>query len=105
MDVLDRLDLGPGPEDVWRCFARAPALDLDAMVAWASRLGSSTLAARLGVFFEHWRGTPRSILRSLARMRPNSPVLFEPGKQGGIFMREWNVVVPRELLKELRRDR
>ncbi|MHB8873211.1 MAG: hypothetical protein ACYC8T_05940 [Myxococcaceae bacterium] len=101
VDVLDRLELGPRPAELWRCFREAGALDRDLMIRHANDLGNRLAAARLGFFLENLPGTSPSQVRSLECLRPNSPGYFDRKKhtKGGTFVPRWNLVVPRALLK------
>ncbi len=105
VDVLDRLDLGPGPVAAWRCFRTAGPVDRDFMVEYARRLGNRLGAARLGVFLQNLPGTTSRQLDLLERLRPRSPGYFDRRMRakGDRYLGRWNLVVPHRLLTALDR--
>ncbi len=106
VDALDRLDLLRRSEDIdeiaeklRRCFV---SLDLDnsRMVTHARNLGGGLLAARLGFLLEHLPNIRARDLELLEKQRPRSPAYFDRTlreEETMVFMRRWNLMVPKRL--------
>jgi predicted transcriptional regulator of viral defense system len=104
VDVLDRPDLSGGWEESWRSLASVEFFDLDRVVEYALLLKSATVAAKVGLFLSQHRErlmVEESHLAALRKHKPRSPHYLEPErnreKRDGKFIREWNLVVPRDL--------
>ncbi len=100
VDLLDRLDLGPGIEEVWRAFETARGLDVDFMATYAQKLGSAVCAGRLGFFLEQLGALTPGARRLLERCVPKVAAYFDRATQdrGGQLAHPWNVIVPDELV-------
>lgn len=105
VDLLDRLDLGPGPEVVWECFLRGRArIDLAGVLQRARLVKNATTCARLGVFLEHLLPSEHPTLAALQKLRPAAPVYFDQATRGGlsnVFFKRWNLVVSGPLRRAL----
>lgn len=101
VDVLDRLDLGGGLEEVWRSLASIPYLDVDELVAYALRLESATTVAKVGYFLEadaSRLAVQPDQLEQLRRRRPRSPHYIGKARtRPNRMIGSWNLVVPLEL--------
>ncbi|MDP2956002.1 MAG: hypothetical protein Q8N53_06255 [Longimicrobiales bacterium] len=99
-DVLDRLDLAGGVEEVWRSLLSVPALDAASLEEYVAVLGNRTLAAKVGYFLETRREdlvVPRRVLDRLRASLPHAPVFFDR-HSGGRLIPRWSLIVPRILL-------
>ena len=75
--------------------------DLDAVIDYARKLGSAVTAARVGFFLEQHREAlmvENGHLDKLAKLAPNEPRYFDPGRRPGRLVSQWNLVVPEEVL-------
>ena len=101
VDVLDAPDKGAGWEEVWRSLELVEFFDLDAVIDYARKLGSAVTAARVGFFLEQHREAlmvEDGHLDKLAKLAPNEPRYFDPGRRPGRLVSQWNLVVPEEVL-------
>lgn len=103
VDVLSRPDLCGGWEEVWRSLEAVEFFDLDKVVEYTFLLGNATTAAKVGFFLEQ-HSEPLMVdekhLKSLQSIRPRQPHYLDRDKRrSGRFVREWNLVVPREVFE------
>ncbi len=102
VDVLDRIDLAGGVEEVWRSIGSVPAFDLESLVEYAGILAGKTLAAKLGFFLDVRREelmVPGKVLEDLRSRIPRAPVFMDRWR-GGSLVAKWNLIAPSELLTE-----
>ncbi len=98
VDVLDRPALAGGWEEVWRSLESVPYFDLDALVAYALRLGSATTIAKLGYFLEQHAkrlNVSPALLDRLRARAPKSKHYLDPhSKHGHRLLSGWNLMAP-----------
>jgi len=104
VDVLDVPALGGGWEEIWRSLDGLGIVDVDvdAVVAYALRLGSGVTIARVGYFLEQHRaalGVEERHLRPLGRRVPRRFHFLSKGEAGQL-VKPWNLVVPERLLSQ-----
>jgi len=101
VDALDRPDLCGGWEEVFRSLESVPYLDLEALVAYALKLRSATVAAKVGWFLElnaKRLDVPERVLRRLRSHAPQSRQYLDRGaKRGHRLASGWNLMLPTEL--------
>jgi predicted transcriptional regulator of viral defense system len=100
IDVLDRLDLAGGAEEVWRSLQSVPALDPESLENYVTVLASSIVAAKVGFYLETRREELAVSERLLERLRvqiPKAPTYMDRRRRGRLVAR-WALVVPEELL-------
>lgn len=101
VDVLDRLDLAGGWEEVVTSLGGLGYLDLRLVRDYCEALGNATTAAKAGLLLEHDRdsnGVDDATLAALAALAPSSPhYAFGSRGRAGRLMTRWNLVVPKEL--------
>lgn len=102
VDVLDAPQHAGGWEEIWRSLEAIEFLDLDFVVEYATRLGSSLTIARVGFFLEQHREAlmvEERYLEALGRHRPSQPAYFDRRqRKGGKLMPRWNLIVPETIL-------
>lgn len=101
VDLLTSPDLGGGWEEVFRSLEMVEFFDLDAVVAYTLALGSSTVTARVGFFLEQHRESlmvEGFHLDGLRRHVPKQPLYFDPRRESGKLVKEWNLIVPERVL-------
>jgi predicted transcriptional regulator of viral defense system len=99
-EVLDRPDLAGGMEEAWGALAAVPLLDLGTLMAYVRLRGQATLAAKVGLFLEHYRkhfAVRDETLAELRSMRPRQPQYLERAA-GGKLAAGWNLIVPAGLV-------
>lgn len=100
VDVLDRLDLAGGVEEVWRSLQSVPALDLESLEHYVAALGSGFLTAKVGFYLESRReelAVPGKLLERLRGQIPKAPTYMDRRRRGRLVAR-WVLIVPEELL-------
>ncbi|MBM4105376.1 MAG: transcriptional regulator [Phycisphaerae bacterium] len=101
VDALDRPDLCGGWEEVVRSLESVPSLDLEAVVAYALRLRSATLAAKVGWFLElnaKRLDVPERAIRRLRSRAPKSRQYLDRGSRRGHRLASgWNLMLPTPL--------
>ncbi len=101
VDVLDVPDLGGGWEEVWRSLEMVEFFDLDAVVAYARKLGSALTTARVGFFLEQHRDSlfvEEHHLKPLRECAPRQPRYLDRKRETGRLVKPWNLVVPERVL-------
>jgi predicted transcriptional regulator of viral defense system len=103
VDVLDRPSLGGTWEEIWRSLEMVEFFDLDKVVEYTLSLGNATTAAKVGFFLEQYKDTLMPNDDHLNRIRDLIPVqphyMVRKGRKSGRFVREWNLVVPHEIVE------
>lgn len=103
VDVLDVPELGGGWEEIWRSLERIEFFDLDAVVAYALRLGTALTVARVGFFLEQHREllfVEDHHLRELERVAPRQRRYFDSKRSPGLPVPRWNLIVPEALIHQ-----
>lgn len=102
VDVMDRPNLSGSWEEIWRSLELVEYYNLDAVVEYALMLKNATTAAKVGYFLEQHRETlmvEDTHLAPLKRQLPRQPHYLDRGKRNdGILMKEWNLMVPADIL-------
>jgi predicted transcriptional regulator of viral defense system len=98
VDVLDRLDLGGGWEEVWRSLEAVGLFDIPEVIEYASLLDNSTTIAKVGFFLEQHRSellVEEAHLEALREKAPRQPHYVE-GSRGApnVLLGGWNIIVP-----------
>lgn len=103
VDVLDRPELSGSWEEIWRSLETIEFLDLDQVIEYAYLLQNRTTAAKAGFFLEQHKETlmaREEHLESLRKLCPRQPHYLERTKRRHCrWMKEWNLMVPDELLR------
>ena len=101
VDVLDRPDLGVGWEEIWRSLELVEYFALDRVLEYAVLLGNATTIAKVGFYLEQHRETlmvEEQHLKPLRERRPKSPHYLGKRTENGEWVRDWNLIVPRNIL-------
>ena len=102
VDVLDAPMKAGGWEETWRSLEMVEFFDLDAVIEYASRLGSALTAARVGFFLEQHREellVERQHLEQLRELAPAQPRYLDARRESGRLVSPWNLVVPERVLE------
>ena len=100
VDVLDRLDLGGGAEEVWRSAESVEYYDVTEVVKYTLLLQNATTAAKVGFFLEQHREqftADTGQLAELREARPRQPHYMKPAPPGRLDA-AWNLIVPETIL-------
>jgi len=104
VDVLDRPELTGSWEEIWRSLESIEFFDIDQVVEYVLLLENATTAAKVGFFLEQHKETlmvDDIHLKPLRKLRPKRPHYLIRGKRrGGRLVKEWNLMVPDEILNQ-----
>ncbi len=101
VDLLDRLDLSGGWEEIVNAFQYENGLDFQQIVDYLKLLKHPAASARVGFFLEQYQSTmnvPNSILEQLEALKPKNPEHFYRSRREGRLLKRWNLYVPQEML-------
>jgi len=99
VDILDRLALAGGWEEVWRAWESVDmALDFRFLLRYVQLLGRATTAAKLGYALEtnqEHLAVPSTVLEELHALAPRQPHPAQRGLRSGTrLIGAWNLLVP-----------
>ena len=104
VDVLDRPDLTGSWEEIWRSLESVEFFDIEQIVEYVLLLENATTAAKVGFFLEQHKESlmvDDVDLQLLRKLRPRQPHYLMRGKRkGGRWVKEWNLMVPDEILNQ-----
>ncbi len=104
VDVLDRPELTGSWEEIWRSLESVEFFDIDQVVEYSLLLENATTAAKVGFFLEQHKEAlmvDDVHLKPLCKLRPRQPHYLIRGKRkGGRWVKEWNLMVPDEILNQ-----
>jgi predicted transcriptional regulator of viral defense system len=104
VDVLDRPDLTGSWEEIWRSLESVEFFDIEQVIEYVLLLENSTAAAKVGFFLDQHREElmlEDAHLKPLLQLRPRHPHYLNRGKrQGGRWVKKWNLMVPEEILNQ-----
>lgn len=102
VDVLDAPQHAGGWEEIWRSLEAIEFVDLDFVMEYTLKLGSSLTTARVGFFLEQHREDLMVEDRHLEALRdqsPSQPAYFDRRqRKGGKLLPYWNLIVPERIL-------
>jgi predicted transcriptional regulator of viral defense system len=104
VDVLDRPELTGSWEEIWRSLESIEFFDTEQVVEYVLLLENATTAAKVGFFLEQHKEeliVEDDDLKPLRKLRPRQPHYLLRGKRkGGRWVKEWNLIVPEEILNQ-----
>lgn len=104
VDILDRINLSGGLEEVWRSLDNLQYIDVEKVIQYALLLNNSTTIAKIGFYLQTRRSDLKiseNDLNKLKKKLPKSPHYLDRGKRiGGHYIKEWQIVVPLELVNK-----
>lgn len=104
VDVLDRPELTGSWEEIWRSLESVEFFDLEQVIQYTERLEHATTAAKVGFFLERHKEelmVEQSHLDALRKLCPKQPHYLDwTRKKKGILQKEWNLLVPDEILNK-----
>ena len=104
VDVLDRPELTGSWEEIWRSLESVEFYDIDQVVNYVLLLKNATTAGKVGFFLQQHKEAlmvDDVHLKPLRKLRPLQPHYLIRGKrQGGRWVKEWNLMVPDEILNQ-----
>jgi predicted transcriptional regulator of viral defense system len=103
VDVLDRVELSGGWEEVCRSIVGMVVLNVDHVIEYCLLLENATLAAKVGYFLEQRQGAfaaPLDKLSLLQNVKPKSPQYIADRHQESHFNSKWNLIIPLAILNQ-----
>jgi len=104
VDVLDRIDLSGGLEEVSRSVENIVILDIDMVIKYCLMLKNSRLAAKVGFFLEQRKGVfavTDKQLQSLLAAKPKSPQYLSKNLLKDCqYIKKWNLMIPKQILNK-----
>jgi predicted transcriptional regulator of viral defense system len=104
VDVLDRVELCGGWEEVVRSISNMATLDVNSVIKYCLLLNNRILAAKVGFFLEQRQGAfsiNSDIIQPLLEKKPLTPQsLVAHEKEGGQLIKRWNLILPLRVLKK-----
>lgn len=102
VDVLDKPLLGGGWEEVWRSLAMIERIKVKNMIGYALLLNKATTISKVGFYLSQRQKELNVAQEELERLNPYLPLsphyIDHSAKEGGKFIAQWNIIVPKELL-------
>ncbi len=104
VDVLDRVELSGGWEEVIRSITNIAILNIDEVISYCLLLNNHILAAKVGFFLEQREGAFKiedKKLKPLLKIKPLSPqYIYPPDNQPTELVKKWNIIIPTSILKQ-----
>jgi len=102
VDILDRPDLSGSWEEIWRSLESIEFFNLEKVLKYLHLLENSTTSAKVGLFLEKNKESlmvDEAYLRELQKLRPRQVHYISRNIRSGCrFVKEWNLMVPVEIL-------
>jgi predicted transcriptional regulator of viral defense system len=104
VDVLDRIRLAGGLEEVCRSIENIAVLDIGKVVEYCLMLQNARLAAKVGYFLEQRKGAfavTEKQLEPLSAAKPAKPQYLLQGLDNCHLIKKWNLMIPESVLNKL----
>ncbi len=104
VDILDRIELSGGWEEVCRGLQFLAVVDIDLIIEYCLMLNNARLAATVGYFLEKREGTFKATDKQLNRLlsvKPKKPQ-YTSRRENDTFelVKKWNILLPRSVINE-----
>src|SRR3990167_9255977 len=104
VDVLDRINLSGGLEEVWRSLNNIQHVNIDKIVKYALLLNNATTIAKVGFYLrsrqKEWKIAEHYFLKLKKYLPKSVHYLDRKNKTEGKYIKEWRIIVPAELITE-----
>ena len=104
VDVLDRVNLSGGLEEIWRSLNNIQHIDIDKIVKYALLLNNATTIAKVGFYLrsrqKEWKIAEHYFLKLKKYLPKSVHYLDRKNKTEGKYIKEWRIIVPAELITE-----
>jgi len=104
VDVLDRIELCGGWEEVYRSISNLAVLDIDQVVDYCLMLNNARLNAKVGYFLSQRKGAFAVTEQQLAQLLKGKPKVAQyiAGDAGEKFqlVKTWNIYLPLSVIKQ-----
>ena len=104
VDVLDRINLSGGLEEVWRSLELIESVNIDKTISYALQLNNKTTIARLGFYLSCKQARLAVANEQLERLKEHLPAtthyMDRGSRKQGVLVKDWRLIVPEELVDE-----
>lgn len=104
VDILDRIELSGGWEEVCRALQYLTVIDIDIIIEYCLLLNNARLAATVGFFLEKREGAFKATdqqLRRLLSIKPKNPQYATRNENDTfVLVKKWNILLPRSVINE-----
>jgi predicted transcriptional regulator of viral defense system len=104
VDVLDRVELSGGWEEVVRSISNMAVLKVPDVITYCLLLNNRILAAKVGYFLEQRQGAfavGEDVLKPLLDKKPlTAQSLLTDNREQGRLIKKWNIILPINLLNK-----
>jgi predicted transcriptional regulator of viral defense system len=102
VDVLDRIELCGGLEEVARSIAGITVFDIDVVIKYCLMIDNATLIAKVGYFLEQRQGafaiSEQELLPLLNRIPTRAQYIIDRHQEKCQLIPKWNIMVPISLI-------
>jgi predicted transcriptional regulator of viral defense system len=102
VDVLDRIDLCGGWEEVYRSIANIAIVSIDEIIEYCLMLNNACLVAKVGYFLSIRQGAlsiSDETLQPLLKAKPNRPIYASKRKREKFHLvKQWNILLPESVI-------
>ncbi len=104
VDVLDRVELSGGWEEVCRSIINLAVVDIDEVVHYCLMLGNASLSAKVGYFLSQRQGAfavTEKQLKPLLNSKPKIPqYASKRGREEFQLVKQWNILLPVSVINQ-----
>ncbi len=104
VDILDRVELSGGWEEVCRAMNNVVTLNINEAIEYCLMLKNARLAAKLGYFLEHRQGAFAANdkqLKLLLDAKPKIPQYISKNKEEKVkYIKKWNIFIPVSVINQ-----
>lgn len=104
VDVLNRIELSGGWEEVIRSISNIAVLDIDRVIGYCLRLNNTVLSAKVGYFLEQRQGVfapAGEQINRLLQQKPSSPqYLSKKHTEPCRLVKKWNLMLPMSVIEK-----
>lgn len=103
VDVLDRIELSGGWEEVIRSISNISVLNIDEVITYCLLRKNSRLAAKVGFFLEQRQGAfavNNKTLKPLLKLKPSTPQYLSNYQGSCKLVKKWNIMLPTFVLNQ-----
>ena len=104
VDVLDRINLSGGIEEVWRSLNSIQEVNVDNIITYALLLNNATTIAKVGFYLrfrqKDWNISEKNFEKLKKKLPQSTHYLDRKNRVNGTYIKEWHIVVPNELIEQ-----
>jgi len=102
VEALDRPQYCGGFEEMYRSLEKIPYLQFEVLLNYLQLRKQKKLYGVVGFFLEQHRNefnVEESFLQQLERDKTSTAVYWDRSKKGGVYVKRWNLVVPKPVIE------